>query len=163
MITIREYNTAVKEYSRNIYRYVCKSIRDEEGTEDIVQDCYIKLWEHRENVNPDKVKYWLFATAHNTMLKYIQQASKTISFDKANFIEPFVRENQNFELKEQIDKALELLPQIQKTIILLRDLEGYNYEEIGEILDLNESQVKVYLFRARQKMQKSLMEFNKAL
>jgi RNA polymerase sigma-70 factor (ECF subfamily) len=48
------------------------------------------------------------------------------------------------------------LPPLQKSIVLLRDLEGYSYEEIGEILELSESQVKVYLFRARKKMQKQL-------
>lgn len=163
MITIREYNTAVKEYSRNIFRYVYKCIRDEEAANDIIQDCYMKLWEHKDNVHPEKIKYWLFTTSHNTMLQYIKKASRTIPFDKSSMVEPFIRENQNFELKELIDKALELLPQVQKTIILLRDLEGYNYDEIGEILQLNESQVKVYLFRARQKMKSSLIEFKNVL
>jgi RNA polymerase sigma-70 factor (ECF subfamily) len=48
------------------------------------------------------------------------------------------------------------LPPIQKSIILLRDLEGYSYEEIGDILQLSSSQVKVYLFRARNKIKKQL-------
>ena len=55
-------------------------------------------------------------------------------------------------MKEILEKSLDTLPPIQKTIILLRDLEGYNYKEIGEILSLTEAQVKVYLFRARQKI-----------
>ena len=66
----------------------------------------------------------------------------------------------DFELKEIIDKALKNLPEQQKTILLLRDMEGYNYQEIGEILNLNESQVKVYLFRARQKMKDQIKDLN---
>lgn len=65
-----------------------------------------------------------------------------------------------FETKELLDKALEKLPEIQKSIILLRDLEGYNYKEIGEILNLGESQVKVYLFRARQQVMKSIQNLS---
>ena len=47
------------------------------------------------------------------------------------------------------NNALNLLPEIQKAVITLRDYEGYSYEEIGKITDLNESQVKVYIYRAR--------------
>jgi RNA polymerase sigma-70 factor (ECF subfamily) len=62
------------------------------------------------------------------------------------------------ELKEIVDNALELLTPIQRSVILLRDLEGYDYAEIGQILNLNESQVKVYLFRARQKIKNHLKD-----
>lgn len=65
---------------------------------------------------------------------------------------------EQFETKEVIEKCLAILPPVQKSIILLRDLEGYNYKEIGEILTLSESQVKVYLFRARKKLKKHLKD-----
>jgi RNA polymerase sigma-70 factor (ECF subfamily) len=61
-----------------------------------------------------------------------------------------------FDLKEVIEKSLVTLTPMQRSIILLRDLEGYNYKEIGEILQLSESQVKVYLFRARQRIKDSI-------
>ncbi len=53
------------------------------------------------------------------------------------------------DLKEVLNEGLNKLPEIQRTVILLRDYEGYNYAEIGEIAGLTESQVKVYIFRAR--------------
>ena len=65
-----------------------------------------------------------------------------------------------FELKEIIDLAMEKLTDLQKSIILLRDLEGYNYKEIGEMLDLNEPQVKVYLFRARKKIKDQIKDLS---
>ena len=66
----------------------------------------------------------------------------------------------SYELKDLIEKALNGLPELQYQIILLRDLEGYSYKEIGEILHLNESQVKVYLFRARQKVRLKLKDIS---
>ncbi len=53
------------------------------------------------------------------------------------------------DLKEILDEAVEKLPDIQRSVLLLRDYEGYSYEEIGQITGLNESQVKVYIYRAR--------------
>ena len=61
------------------------------------------------------------------------------------------------DLKEILDEALNRLPGLQKSLILLRDYEGYNYEEIGKITGLNESQVKVYIFRARTALKNYLV------
>ncbi len=62
----------------------------------------------------------------------------------------------SFMNKELLKTALERIPEMQRTLILLRDLEGYNYKEIEEITGLNESQVKVYLFRARKILKETI-------
>ena len=125
--------------------------RDEDEANDIVQDAYLKLWEHKDEVELVKAKAWLFTTAYRTMLNKIKREKKTESMELENFDEPYTSNNR-FELKQLIDNSLDTLPELQKSIVLLRDLEGYNYKEIGEMLNLNESQVKVYLFRARKKL-----------
>jgi RNA polymerase sigma-70 factor (ECF subfamily) len=58
-------------------------------------------------------------------------------------------DNEFSDVKEVLNQALERLPDIQRSVILLRDYEGYTYQEIGEITGLNESQVKVYIYRGR--------------
>ncbi len=63
-----------------------------------------------------------------------------------------------YETRQLINTCLESLPPIQKSVLLLRDLEGYDYLEIGRILNLTESQVKVYLFRARLKIKNQLKD-----
>jgi len=88
MVDTKEYNSAVREYTRNIYRYVFKALKDGEATNDIVQDCFLKLWKEREKVDKLKVKYWLFATAHNTMINYLKKSSKTVSIDSVLFEQP---------------------------------------------------------------------------
>ena len=67
------------------------------------------------------------------------------------------REASQPDLKAIVHKALDQLPEIQKSVILLRDYEGYDYAEIGKITGLNESQVKVYIFRARQTLKNYLV------
>ena len=61
------------------------------------------------------------------------------------------------DLKEILDEALQRLPELQKSLVLLRDYEGYSYDEIGRITGLNESQVKVYIFRARTTLKNYLV------
>ena len=67
------------------------------------------------------------------------------------------------DLKEILDEAVEKLPEIQRSVLLLRDYEGYSYEEIGQITGLNESQVKVYIYRARIFMKNYLVSMDKVI
>lgn len=155
----KEYNKAVKAYSGRIYGYVLKYLKSPEDASDIVQDVYLKLWQNKDKVPLEKAKSWLFITAHNTLINLAKKNKRSVSMEVARYQEPFVNV-QDFELRELIEKCLDKLPAIQKSIILLRDMEGYNYKEIGELLKLSESQVKVYLFRGRQKIKKQLIGLN---
>jgi RNA polymerase sigma-70 factor (ECF subfamily) len=150
-MTKEEYNITVKDHSNGLYRFILKMMKDEDKASDVVQESYIKLWQHVKQVDFHKAKSWLYTTARNTMLNQLKRDKRTESMNEKNFSEPYSN-NQSFEMRELLEKVLDQLPELQKSIILLRDLEGYDYKEIGEILSLSESQVKVYLFRARQKL-----------
>ena len=162
MIGVQQYNQAVKEYTKSIFRFLYKSLKDEAAVNDIVQDCYMKLWQNREKVNPLKIKSWLFSVAHHSMLNYLHSNARHVKLDENLISTPIFQKNE-FDTKAILDKVLNELPPLQKSIILLRDLEGYDYKEIGEILALNESQVKVYLFRARQKVKNCIKELTNVL
>jgi RNA polymerase sigma factor (sigma-70 family) len=158
MITEKEYNVAVKEYSKNLYRYFLKSLKDNQASKDLTQDVFLKLWSHRDKIDLNKIKSWLFSVAHNSMINYLRIESRKSGVEIENLKLLSNCAQGQMEDKEIIEKSLENLPPLQKSIVLLRDMEGYNYKEIGEILELNETQVKVYLFRARQKMKESIQQ-----
>lgn len=162
MISVQEYNQVVKEYTRSIFRFLYKSLKDEEAANDIVQDCYLKLWQNRDRINPQKIKSWLFSVAHNLMLNYLEATSRKVKLDE-NCKAPPVFQKNEFDTRAILERALHELSPLQKSIILLRDLEGHDYKEIGEILELNEAQVKVYLFRARQKVKNYIKELTNVL
>jgi RNA polymerase sigma factor (sigma-70 family) len=155
MITEEEYNKAVRDYTKNVFRFVLKNLRDKGASEDIVQDTYLKLWINRTNIDSSKVKSWLFSVAHHALINYSKLETRKTGLDKVEIENMAMEASINFDVKDIIEKGLNELPPLQKSIVLLRDLEGYNYKEIGDILNLNESQVKVYLFRARQKVKDS--------
>lgn len=157
-MTRKEYNIAVKEYSGRLYGYALKYLKSEADANDIVQDVFEKLWKNRKKVELPKAKSWLFTCAHNGLINMIKKNSRMSYQEKTISADVTECHSKSFEMKEVIEKSLALLPPVQKSIILLRDLEGYNYKEIGEILDLSEAQVKVYLFRARNKIKKQLKD-----
>lgn len=136
-------------YSDGIYRFVLHNNRDKEEAQDIVQDTYEKLWINKDNVNPEKVKSYLFTTAYHTMINKIRRNKFKASMTEVDMNKHYKEESYN-GLKEILNEGLKRLPEIQRTVIMLRDYEGYDYREIGAITQLSESQVKVYIFRARQ-------------
>ena len=144
----REYNQSVDLYSDNIYRFILKNIRDEARARDIVQDTYEKLWRNAENVNAEKVKSYLFTTAYHTMIDVMRKDKRQTSIEEHPVAEES-HDHQYSDLSEVLNQAVSRLPEIQRTVLLLRDYEGYSYREIGELTILSEAQVKVYIYRAR--------------
>ena len=113
-----------------------------------MQDSYEKLWKNAENVSFEKVKSYLFTTAYHTMIDIIRKDKRSIYSEELKLPEQS-HENNYSDLGEVLKEAVDRLPEVQRMVLLLRDYEGYSYEEIGEMANLNESQVKVYIFRAR--------------
>jgi RNA polymerase sigma factor (sigma-70 family) len=147
-MTVRDYNKAVEDYSNGIYRFILKNIKDKDKARDVVQDTFEKCWIKHETVDGNKVKSYLFSTAYHTMIDMIRKESRQTGFDEIRHEHPGHNE-QYSDLNEILHKAIQLLPETQRSVILLRDYEGYSYEEISEITGLSESQVKVYIYRGR--------------
>ncbi len=152
-MTTQDYNQCVDEYADAVFRFVLKNIRDEETAKDVVQDAFTKMWVKHKDVDAKKSKSYLFTAAYHTMIDYIRKDRKQEVDD--GFLERNRTDTNSYsDLSEVLNDALETLPSIQKSVILLRDYEGYSYREIGNIVELNESQVKVYIYRARLALKK---------
>jgi RNA polymerase sigma factor (sigma-70 family) len=147
-MTEREYNECVNLYADNVYRFIVKNLRHEEDARDVVQSSFEKLWMNREQVDHARSKSYLFTVAYNQMIDHIRKVKRISLRDEFNE-ETGITTQKNHRLKETLDAALARLNDTQRSLVLLKDYEGYSYEEIARIMDLSESQVKVYLHRAR--------------
>jgi len=145
----KEYNIAVDKYSDNVYRFALKSLKNEMSAKDIVQDTFLKVWLKHEEIQAETVKSYLFTTAYHCIIDWINKEKRNGDFERisSDLSSP---KSLEFDVADILEEALNRLPAIQKALVLLRDFEGYHYAEIAEITNLNESQVKVYIFRARQ-------------
>ncbi|OFX73848.1 MAG: RNA polymerase subunit sigma-24 [Bacteroidetes bacterium GWE2_29_8] len=160
-MTDSEFNKIVEMYSDSIYRFVLKSLRDKNTAKDLMQDVYERVWIKRQNVNIEKAKSYLFTTAYHCMIDLIKQKNRFVSIETANIEknETVIIENNYNNIKEIIDELSNKLPEIQKMVLMLRDYEDYSYEEIGKITGLTESQVKVYIYRARIFLKNNLKRY----
>lgn len=156
-MTTKEYNKAVDEYSDNLFRFALKNLKNEMSAKDVVQETFTKVWIKCADIDNTKVKSYLFTTAYHVIVDWAKKESRSGDIEKAPETE--ADSTANFDLSAILEEALDRLPAIQKSVVLLRDYEGYNYAEIAEMTELSESQVKVYIFRAR----KTLKEYIKRL
>jgi len=147
-MTEREYNQCVNLYADNVYRFILKNLRHEEDAKDIVQGTFEKMWINRQQVENDRCKSYLFTVAYHQMIDHIRK-NKRISLREEFNEEARVTNKAEHDTKRVLQGALSKLNETQRSLVLLKDYEGYSYEEIGKITGLNESQVKVYLHRAR--------------
>lgn len=147
-MTEREYNQCVTQYADNVYRFILKNLGQEADAQDIVQGAFEKMWINRQQVDNERCKSYLFTVAYHQMIDHIRK-NKRITLKEEFKEEVKVFNRQQHDTKKVLNDALNKLSDIQKSLVMLKDYEGYSYQEIGEITGLNESQVKVYLHRAR--------------
>ena len=155
-MTEREYNECVNLYADNVYRFILKNLRHKEDAKDVVQGAFEKLWINRAKIENDRSKSYLSTIAYNQMIDHVRKNKRIVLSEE--FSEHARGEiSQRHDAKRILNEALYKLNEKQRSLILLKDYEGYSYEEIGQITGLNESQVKVYLHRARLQLREYIV------
>jgi RNA polymerase sigma-70 factor (ECF subfamily) len=137
-------------------------VNDKMLTEDILQNVFIKLYENLENIREKEfLATWVYTTARNEVFDYLRKKRRKPE-DKIN--EEYevtsegdlVMEYENLELKKIIMNELELMPQEQREVYLLKEYSGLSYKEIAAIQNIDEELVKSRLFKTRQKLIKRI-------
>ena len=147
-----------------LYRLALRITLDSAEAEDIVQDTMIRVWHRKDEWEKfDSIEAYCLTVARNLAIDRSQTLeSKNIQLnDDATEISDSHDPHELMEHDEQvgiIHQLMNLLPEKQRSVIQLRDIEGKNYKEIAEILDITEEQVKVNLFRGRQKIKQKYLE-----
>ncbi len=148
-----EFNHIVDAHADALYRFSLKNIKVIEEAKEIVQNSFEKLWINRNQIPADKAKSYLYTCAHHNIIDTLRKQKRETELDLITHEPQQEMKNESIGLSQIIETALEKLSILQRNAILLRDYEGYSYAEIGQILNINESQVKIQLFRGRKKLQ----------
>jgi RNA polymerase sigma-70 factor (ECF subfamily) len=136
-------------HSDGVYRFALKHLRDTDTAKDVVQESFARLWQKVEEVDASKAKSYLFTTAHHIIVDTVRRGQRNTRMEEHHEDFSFTMEGGQPDLKAIIDAGLATLSDVQRSVILLRDLEGCSYEEIAELTGLNLTQVKVYIYRGR--------------
>ena len=155
-MTEREYNHCVNLYADNVYRFILKNLGHQEDARDIVQGAFEKMWINREQVENDRCKSYLFTVAYHQMIDHIRK-NKRVTLREEFSEHVKVAGTVHHDSKRILHEAVNRLNETQKSLVMLKDYEGYSYEEIGKITGLSGSQVKVYLHRARLQLREYLV------
>ncbi len=155
-MTEKEYNQCVNDYADNVFRFIMKNLKHEEDARDVVQTAFEKMWINRADIDNARCKSYLFTVAYNQMIDHLRKA-KRVSLRDEFREEMRVSDKPAHNTRKVLEQALGRLSETQRSLVLLKDYEGYSYEEIGRITGLSESQVKVYLHRARIQLKNYLV------
>ncbi len=156
------FRTTVLPLSDRLFRLALRITMNRAEAQDVVQDTLLKVWEQRsqwEQIN--NLEAFAIATCRNRALDVLKRAGRnTKSLDEVDDVHsPMPNVQSSMETREEISLVRSLmdgLPEVQRTIMLLRDIEGKTYQEIAQALSISETQVKVYLHRARTKIKEKV-------
>jgi RNA polymerase sigma-70 factor (ECF subfamily) len=142
-----------------LFRVVRRITNSEEAAEDLCQDAFFRLYEKNMVFpNPDEAKYWLIRVATNASLNYAKRKNRERRAYQRAFRDdtrqPETGEGALLkkESKEEIQEALQKLPKNLRMVLILKEYGGLNYKRIGQILGISEGNVKVRVFRARERL-----------
>ena len=157
-------NELVEQHIDSIYRLALSLVRDPALAEDVVQETLIKVWRALPAFRGDSsLRRWVLTITHNTAVSLLRAAREEAhdpndlpDATAPNSLEKTVQDNLAIE---QLWKKLGELDETSRALVVLRDLEGLSYEELGSILGLPLSTVRTRLFRARRKLAAAMEEW----
>lgn len=150
-----------RKHEKALYRWVLRVTRSEQQSQDIVQEVFIKLWEHRGEINEIRnMEDWLYRVTENKMMDFLRKAAADSRLREALWIKTktFTRETEEFlqakECHSIIQGAVSQLPRQRKLIFRLNREKGLNHQEIAEALSISRHTVKNQLASALRAIQK---------
>ena len=158
-----EFLHKVLPFKDKVFRLAKRLLVSNDEAEDATQELYLKLWKNKEKlVQYKNVEAFAMTMTKNYCLDQLKaKRSNNLSLVHSNYKDNNISLQREIELKDSVNRVHELienLPEKQKMIIQLRDVENYEYAEIGKILDLQPTAVRVALSRARKTRKEQLIK-----
>jgi RNA polymerase sigma-70 factor (ECF subfamily) len=168
------YRGLVEKYQNRVYQMVYGMVRNQEDARDIAQDAFVKAYDNLHRFRLESSFYtWIYRIAMNLAIDNLRKHKRqgTSEFDESvasrdgtgaiheiHHQDGPVRSLERKQLYARIMAALQELPEDQRQVILLRELEGLSYKEIADVMEVPEGTIMSRLFYARKKLQKLLAE-----
>ncbi len=156
----KEFKNTIIPLADKLFRLALSITGNKQDAEDVVQDALLKVWQKRNEWDRiSNLEGYCFRSVRNIALDKIALKDNQWEELPDQLSIHTQGPDKLFESKEQLEtiqKIMALLPEKLRTVFQLRDLEGFSYKEIMQIMDIPEDQVKISLFRARQKIRENI-------
>lgn len=161
------FETRVLPTKNKLFRFAFRLLGSSEEAKDVVQEVMIKVWNGREQMAAiENMEAWCMRVTKNLSLDRLRSKQRRVTDSMEEGFEirqesltPYER-TEIHESMKRVNELIAALPEKQRQVMHLRDIEGYSYNEICEILELDMSQVKVNLFRARNFVRERLIKIH---
>jgi RNA polymerase sigma-70 factor (ECF subfamily) len=159
------FNNTIIPLTDSLYRMAKSILQDSDEARDVVQDQMLKLWEmHTKLSSVDNLRAYVFRSVRNRCLDILRLRKDEGELDEMRLdksLNPYEQTEMNDAI-HRIHQLIELLPEMQRTIIRMRDVEEMEINEIAQIMEISENSVSTNLSRARKKIRETMLkDFNK--
>lgn len=153
---------------QKLFRFALRLLGNEEDAKDIIQDAFMKVWHNKEKMGElQNLEAWCMRITRNLALDKLKSKKYRITdnIDRAQEVPashqqtPHQRSEQS-DLMRRVHSLIHALPEKYRTILQLRDIDGLSYQEIADVLDIEMSEVKVNLHRARKQVREQLQNIH---
>ena len=159
------YEQAATLLKDRVHAYAAHILRDREEARDVAQEALVRLWQNRGQVDRDGAKSWLMRTTHNLCIDRIRkrkirgevEGETVIAFRPDTAPGP-ARLSESGEVGSRIQEALGKLKPLDRAVVVMREIQGMNYDEIAKALDLPLGTLKARLHRARERLRNRLVQ-----
>lgn len=165
------YQFLVQQYKNNIYTYAMYMLKNRMDADDVTQEVLIRIWKNLDKFNMMAAKTWIMKTTYNLCIDYLrkralalnreyeldEETAESVGSTKSED-NPFLLTHLNM-MAAEIKKAIMNLPDNLRSVFILYEIEGMKYREISKALEMPVNSVKVYLMRARKKLQEELKRY----
>lgn len=165
---IQTFDSLVKEYERKIYNYAYNFTKNHDDALDITQEVFLKIHKNIDKFKEDSsLSTWIYRITANVCIDFSRKNKYTVPITEENEEYVFqiadgtakVEKNIiNNELREEITTSLRILDADSRQIIILRDVLGFSYSKISEVLELEEGTVKSRISRSRKKLREIILK-----
>jgi len=157
----RVFREWVDEYQDQAWTLARYLLKDPSEAEDACQEAFVKLWHNQGSIDPDKIRPWLMKVTRNGCLDRLRRRRPTEEFQEwhqPDMVSGPMQGMHQQELGVRLKSTINSLKEPYRSLVVLRDVQQHSYEEVGAVLELNLSQVKTYLHRARKQLREQLAE-----
>ena len=160
-MTQAEFLNIVMPFKDKVFRLAKRLLVSQEEAEDATQEILVKLWKNRQKIQEyNNIEAFSMTMTKNFCLDRLKsKQAQNLKIVHSNYQDHNISLQKQIELNDSVDwvsKIMEELPEQQKIIIQLRDIEQYEYSEISKMLDINETAIRVSLSRARKTLREKL-------
>jgi len=153
-MTSGEFEKLIEEQKGKLFRFAFSILKNSDDAKDAVQEMVLKLWKNRRSLDASRnLESYCLNALKNQCFDFLRKEKHKLDYQNSNeqktFVEP---ETGNSDLVEKLKQELKNLPEQQRMAVELKDFQGYNYEEISEILEQNINAVRANVSRGRKKL-----------